>query len=37
MDIDDLIGAIRNSRIRITDHADEEAADHNAKMSRMRW
>lgn len=25
MDIDNLISAIRNSRVRITDHADEEA------------
>ena len=25
MDIDNLINAIRNSRVRITDHADEEA------------
>lgn len=29
MDIDSIIDAIRNNRIRITDHADEEAqADH---------
>lgn len=29
MDIEDIVDAIRHSRIRITDHADEEAqADH---------
>ena len=27
MDIDSIIDAIRNSRVRITDHADDEAAD----------
>jgi len=27
MDIDRIIDAIRHSRVRITDHADEEAAD----------
>lgn len=27
MDIEDIIAAIRNSRVRITDHADEEAVD----------
>jgi hypothetical protein len=27
MDIENLINAIRNSRLRITDHADEEAVD----------
>jgi hypothetical protein len=27
MDIEHLIDAIRNSRVRITDHADEEAFD----------
>lgn len=29
MDIGNLINAIRNSRVRITDHADEEAFDDN--------
>ena len=29
MDIENLINAIRNSRVRITDHADEEAVDDN--------
>ena len=27
MDIEDIVAAIQNSRIRITDHADEEAVD----------
>ena len=27
MDIDSIIDAVRNSRVRITDHADEEAVD----------
>ena len=27
MDIESIINAIRNSRVRITDHADEEAVD----------
>ncbi|MGF1615841.1 MAG: DUF4258 domain-containing protein [Gammaproteobacteria bacterium] len=27
MDIEDLVDAIRNSRVRITDHADEKAVD----------
>jgi hypothetical protein len=27
MDIENIIAAIRNSRVRITDHADEEAVD----------
>jgi len=29
MDIENLVGAIRKSRVRITDHADEEAVDDN--------
>ena len=29
MDIDNIIDAIQNSRVRITDHADEEAVDDN--------
>ncbi|MCP4682655.1 MAG: DUF4258 domain-containing protein [Desulfobacterales bacterium] len=29
MDIENIINAIRNSRVKITDHADEEAFDHN--------
>lgn len=29
MDIENLINAIRNSRVRITDHADDEAVDDN--------
>lgn len=29
MDIEGIIAAIRNNRIRITDHADEEAIDDN--------
>ncbi|MDZ7750897.1 MAG: hypothetical protein U5S82_04395 [Gammaproteobacteria bacterium] len=27
MDIEDVVVAIRNSQVRITDHADEEAVD----------
>ena len=29
MDIENIVNAIRNSRIRITDHADEEAFNDN--------
>lgn len=34
MDIDDIIDAIRNSRVRITDHADEEAVDDELTIIR---
>ena len=29
MNVEDIINAIRNSRVRITDHADEEAVDNS--------
>ena len=35
MDIEDIVAAIQNSRIRITDHADEEAVDDNLTFDEI--
>ena len=35
MDIEDLVVAISNSRVRITDHADEEALDDQLKFDEI--
>jgi hypothetical protein len=35
MDIDQLVSAIRNSRVKITDHADEEAVDDNLTFEEI--
>ena len=35
MDIENIINAIRNSRVRITDHADEEAADDGLTFEKI--
>lgn len=35
MNINNLINAIRNSRVRITNHADEEAADDNLSFEEI--
>lgn len=35
MEIENIINAIHNSRVRITDHADEEAFDDNLKYEEI--